>query len=106
MYSYSQPGAKAAKRLRVTRTLANSSTTTTPTNLDLNSTYTYDNEGRMTAQQYPNSGPSNAPVTGPKMGYAFDTMGRLNTMTDLGSSSSIISSATYGPSNELRTMSG
>ena len=32
---------------------------------------------------YPNSGPS--------LGYAYDSMGRLNTMTDLGTSTSIIS---------------
>ena len=33
-------------------------------------------------------------------------MGRLNTMTDLGAMSTIISGATYGPSNELLSMSG
>ena len=60
----------------------------------------------MTSVQYPGSGPSSAPVTGPNLGWAFDTMGRMNTMTDLAASSTIISGATYGPSNELLTISG
>ncbi len=60
----------------------------------------------MTSVQYPGSGPTWLPVTGPNLGWAFDNMGRLNTMTDLAASSTIISGATYGPSNELLTMSG
>jgi RHS repeat-associated protein len=52
----------------------------------------------MTGEQYPASGPN--------LGWAFDTMGRLNTMTDLGTSSSIISGATYGPANEMLSMGG
>ena len=46
--------------------------------------------------QYPTYGPSGSTTAGPDLGYAVDSMGRLNTMTDLGSSSTIISSATYG----------
>ena len=60
----------------------------------------------MTTVQYPGSGPSSAPVTGPNLGWAFDSMGRLNTMTDLAANSTIISGATYGPSSELLTMAG
>ena len=60
----------------------------------------------MTSVQYPGSGPTWLPVTGPNLGWAFDSLGRLNTMTDLAASSTIISGATYGPSNELLTMSG
>src|SRR5271169_3960635 len=56
----------------------------------------------MTAEQYP----SWDGVAGPNLGYAFDTMGRLNAMTDLTAQSAIISGSTYGPSNELLTMSG
>jgi YD repeat-containing protein len=36
----------------------------------------------------------------------MDTMGRLNTMTDLAANASILSGTTYGPSNELLTISG
>ena len=91
MYDYSQPGGKIGKRLRTTRSLyANQILGYEAVNLDLNSTYVYDNEGRMTSVQYPNSGPSSSPVTGPNLGWAFDTMGRLNTMTDLAAQTSII----------------
>ena len=106
MYNYSQPGGKIGKRLRLTRTLEIGHAAPAATNLDFNSTYVYDTEGRMTSVQYPGSGPSSAPVTGPNLGWAFDTMGRMNTMTDLAASSTIISGATYGPSNELLTISG
>ena len=60
----------------------------------------------MTAMQYPTYGPSGSTTAGPDLGYAVDSMGRLNTMTDLGSSSSIISGTTYGPSNELLSITG
>ena len=60
----------------------------------------------MTSVQYPNSGTTSAPVTGPNLGWAFDTMGRLNTMTDLAAQSTIIGGATYGPANQLLTVSG
>ena len=36
----------------------------------------------------------------------FDTMGRINTMTDLGTTATLIGATTYGPANELLTMSG
>src|SRR5271163_2605665 len=56
----------------------------------------------MTAVQYP----AYNGQAGPNLGYAFDTMGRLNTMTDLTAQSAIISGTTYNPSNQLLTMSG
>ena len=101
MYNYSLAGGKTGKRLRVTRPYGGG---TTSVNLD--SSYTYDNEGRTTAVQYPSYYTGSGTQAGPNLGYAFDTMGRLNTLTDLTASSSIISGATYGPSNELLTMSG
>jgi RHS repeat-associated protein len=97
MYSYSVPGEKTGKLLRVIRSSQN---------VDLNSTYTYDNEGRMLTIQYPNSGTTSSPVTGPNLGWAYDTMGRLNTMTDLAAGASIITGTTYGPSNQMLTMTG
>jgi YD repeat-containing protein len=115
MYDYSQPGGKIGKRLRVTRTLETGDPDYSPSTwgwttvyFDLDSTYTYDNEGRMTAVQYPSywNTSTQSTETGPNLGWAFDTMGRLNTMTDLGAGTSIISAATYNPSNQLLTMSG
>ncbi|MGD1098721.1 MAG: hypothetical protein ABSB35_42955 [Bryobacteraceae bacterium] len=97
MYNYSQAGGKTGKRLQVTRAVGSGNSS-----VNLDGSYTYDNEGRMTAEQYP----SWDGVAGPNLGYAFDTMGRLNTMTDLTAQSAIISGTTYGPSNELLTMGG
>ncbi len=61
MYNYSQPGGKIGKRLRLTRTIEIGHAAPAATNLDFNSTYVYDTEGRMTTVQYPGSGPSTAP---------------------------------------------
>ena len=106
MYDYSQAGGEIGKRLRISRSLYTGSQFTgyQTVNYDLNSSYVYDNEGRMTSIQYPNSGTSSAPVTGPNLGWAFDTMGRLNTMTDLAAQTSLISGTTYGASNQLLTI--
>jgi RHS repeat-associated protein len=100
-YNYSQPGGKVGKRLQITRNniaWSSHSPSTGSATANLDSTYTYDNEGRMITEQYP--------VSGPYLGWAVDSMGRWNTMTDLGLSSSIITGATYGPSNELLSTSG
>jgi RHS repeat-associated protein len=103
MYNYSQPGGEVGKRLRVTRWLQYSNNNdgvahTANSNVDLNATFAYDNEGRMTSTQFPNSGPNVA--------WAYDSMGRFNTMTETISGATIISGATYGPSSELLTLSG
>ena len=108
MYGYSQPGGKIGKRLRIIRNIPNGSTqnpTSTAITVDLNSTNAFDNEGRIIATQYPSYG-SSGTTAGPNLGWAFDTMGRYNTMTDLTASSAIISGATYGPSSELLSISG
>ena len=44
----------------------------------LSATFSYDNEGRMTAETYPTDNSGNTA----SLSYAFDKMGRLNTMTD------------------------
>jgi YD repeat-containing protein len=56
----------------------------------------------MTAAQYPN--PTYA--TGPNLGWAFDSMGRPYSMTDLATSSSIMSSAAYNAASQLTLLSG
>ena len=96
MYNYSQPGTKLGKRLQVGRTQVHSNWI-----INLDSAYTYDNEGRMLSVQYPL-----ASAGSPNLAWSYDTMGRLNTMTDLNTSSSIINSAYYGPSGELLSMNG
>ena len=93
MYSYGV--APVTKRLRVTRG-------TQTFNLD--SGYTYDTEGRMTAIQYPSSWNGSSWVAGKNLGTTYDSMGRLQKLTDLTAQSDIISNATYGPAGQLLTM--
>ena len=87
-YGYSQAGQKTNKGLTVTR---NSSTVA-----DLEATYAYDTEGRMTTIQYPGGGPNYS--------YGYDTMGRLNTMTS--GSAQLVTGTTYDPANRLLSISG
>jgi RHS repeat-associated protein len=89
-YGYSQAGEKTNKGLVLTR---NSSTV-----VDLEATYAYDTEGRMTTIQYPGGGPNYS--------YAYDTMGRLNTMTNVGTSTQMVTGTTYDPANRLLSISG
>jgi RHS repeat-associated protein len=91
MYSYTQAGQVAGKRLRVAQGSVYA---------DLNGSWSYDNEGRVTSVTYPAaSGGGGQTYT-----YGFDANGRLNTMVSGGTG--IISGATYGPAGELLTMSG
>src|SRR5260370_36457760 len=46
------------------------------------------------------------PTAAPHLGTAYDTMGRPLTLTDLATSSAIVSGTTYGPANELKSISG
>ncbi len=56
----------------------------------------------MTGETYPtdNSG------TTANLSYTFDSMGRLNTMTDNIASETLITGASYGPANELLSVTG
>ncbi len=68
----------------------------------LSATFSYDNEGRITGETYPtdNNG------TTANLSYTFDSMGRLNTMTDNVLGHTIIAGASYGPANELTGITG
>ncbi|MBV9399757.1 MAG: RHS repeat-associated core domain-containing protein, partial [Bryobacterales bacterium] len=103
MYSYSVPGGVTAKRLRVARTqiwYADPTPwdTTQTMTLDLNSAFAYDNEGRMTSEQYP--------LSGPNLGFGYDSMGRPYSITDQGTSAAVIASAGYGAAGQLLTLTG
>jgi len=88
-YGYKYPtGQKTNKGLFVTRASS--------TVADLESTYVYDSEGRITSLQYPGGSTS--------VGYTYDTMGRLSTMTGLSGPGSI--SATYDLANRLIGLTG
>ena len=81
MYRYSAAGLMEGKRLRAA---AGSSTN------DLDASYTFDNEGRMTGQTYPT-----ASAAGETFAYTFDAMGRPNTMTSNAGATSWITGVTY-----------
>jgi YD repeat-containing protein len=102
MYTYPSGGAPAptGKQLVTTRTL-NSGYGWFPYSVTLAATFSYDNEGRLTGESYPTDSSS----TTANVSYTFDSMGRLNTMTDNVASVSMISGATYGPANELLSLS-
>jgi RHS repeat-associated protein len=97
MYTYSAAGGMLGKRVRVIRGGAQG---------DLNASWTYDNEGRVTGVTYPQWSNAGASVPGSSYNYAFDSMGRLNTMTDQLSLNALISGVTYGVANETLSMSG
>ena len=103
MFSYSQAGAVAKKRLRITRSSQN---------VDLDATYAYDNEGRNTATQYPSTwaiysgGNTGYWAAGPNLSNTYDSMGRLQKLTDVPSQTDIISNTTYSPAGQLLTTTG
>jgi RHS repeat-associated protein len=96
MYSYNIGGATVGKRVRLIRG---------SNQADLNGSGEYDNEGRVTMVTYPSWGTGNGTV-GSNYTYAYDTMGRLNTMTDTRASSTLISGVTYGVANEVQAITG
>ncbi len=107
MYSYTQGGLPAAKRLQVNEwyywkdTSGIGHNTTITANLD--SKYTYNVEGGITSITYPSTGPSNAPVAGASYNYSYDSMYRLAGMTT-STGSTVVNSVTYNAANQLLTM--
>ena len=103
-YSYATSGGPVGKRLNIQRTETpySDSGGTAPESINLDASFTYDNEGRMTGEQYPSwmdQWGDNNP--GPNLAYTFDSMGRLNTLTEQNSGLNVIGGAAYGPANEL-----
>lgn len=99
MYSYHNGGRVTKKRVQITGTPFGSSTVT------MEAGYTYDNEGRTTSIQYPSSqiNSSGTTTAGLLYTYGYDALGRLNQMTD-NASTTWVSAATYGPADEMLTM--
>ena len=93
MYNYGVPGSPVGKQLTVSRG---------GVSFALAATYTYDTEGRMSAETYPtdNSGTTSS------LSYTFDSMGRLYSMTDALAMQTIIAGASYGPANEITGITG
>jgi len=98
MMSYGTPGNITKKRLRVKRGAL--------PNMDLDSTYSYDNEGRNTSMQYPSTWNGSSWTAGPNIGVEFNAKGQLTKLKNLTTSTDIISGATYNLLGEMLTMTG
>ena len=102
MYNYGVPGAPVGKQLTATRSLQWNPYGWSNYDINLAATYTYDTEGRTTAETYP----TDVNGTTASLSYTFDSMGRLSTMTDNIANQQIVSGTTYGPGNELLSITG
>ena len=71
----------------------------------LESSYTFDNEGRMTGQTYPAAHPllDLAETAGVSYTYGFDAMGRPKTMTQ-GGATTLISDVAYNAASQPTTI--
>ncbi len=106
MFSYTQAGQVAGKRLRVTQTERQTNPNThqqfTQTAQgDLNLAYTYNNEGKVTQVAYPTENS----IT-PTFSYSYDSMMRLSSMTDGGNYAygTAVNGATYNAANQLTAL--
>ena len=93
MYSYSTAGQVTGKRLKVSGLYSGAYAVATDF---LESSYTFDNEGRMTRHIYPAAQVGGAEVGGTDLNYGFDAMGRLNTLLSPG----LISGVTYNAAGQ------
>jgi RHS repeat-associated protein len=104
MYSYSAAGGMVGKRLRLIRYGQYTAQG------DLNGSWAYDTEGRATDVTYPQwtwCSPTCSTIPGSHYSYAYDTSGRLNTMTDqLNGLTALVSGVTYGAGNQILSIAG
>jgi RHS repeat-associated protein len=98
MYSYTGAGQVTAKRLRITRAYSFNETLS----VDLNGSWTYNNEGRMTSVSYPTDPNYSPPTTAPIYTYSFDGMGRLSGMvlTNTQNAGTMLSGVTYNAAGQ------
>ena len=94
MYSYNGAGRMAGKRLQVSGQSGQ-----TPANLD--TTYNFDNQGRLQWIWYPLDGTYDG-HTSPTYASTFDTMGRLSQLTVPGGMAAAV--ATYTAAGQLATL--
>ncbi len=77
-----------------------------PKTLNLDATYTYNNEGQMTSVKYPHTASYNGMAIvytdGPTYTYSFDAMHRPTGLTDQ-NSNTIVNNVTYNAANQLLT---
>jgi len=112
MYSYvpfnaAGAGLPAAKRLQVNQTISyyidnQNDTSTQPMTVNLDTNYSYNNEGGITSLSYPSTQSLGTPTAGPTYNYTYDSMYRLNGMTSGGST--VVANVSYNVANQLLTM--
>ena len=100
MYGYTQAGQVAVKRLRVKRGAS--------AQADLDGTWTYDNEGKMTGITYPTD---SGGVSGGTYTIGYNTLGQPTSLSDgtidlVTGRPALVGNATYGPAGELLTITG
>ena len=104
-YGYSGPGRITSEQMKVGSGNTNWSGVG---RLTMASSYQWDNEGRMTSQQYPAVWlpQYTGPTTLQTAGYQYDANGRINTMTwDAGYGPTTFATATYGAAGEMLSLS-
>jgi YD repeat-containing protein len=101
LYSYSVAGGVTGKQLQLTRNFPTGymgEGGAVPATATLSATFGYDNEGRMTSEQYP--------LSGPNMAFTYDSMGRPYSAEDQNNNNLGVTSATYYPAGPLQQMLG
>ena len=103
MYSYTTAGQMAKKRLKMSGRYSPAHALATDF---LESSYTFDSEGRMTGQTYPAAHGllDSFETAGASYTYGFDAMGRPNTMTRA-RASALISNVTYNAASQPTAIS-
>jgi RHS repeat-associated protein len=106
MYSYSQPGLPADKRLQVNQVVyyddINNHLQHQTITVNLDSTYTYNDEGQVTAMTYPSTASGGNTTPGASYNYSYDSMNRPGGMTS--GSTKVVSGVSYNAANQLLGM--
>ncbi len=107
MYSYFQSGLPAAKRLQANQLVAyndiNNHLQHQTVTANLDSTYTYNDEGQVTGMTYPSTiGVLNVVTAGASYNYSYDSMNRLGGMTS--GSTTVVNGVSYDAANRLLGM--
>jgi RHS repeat-associated protein len=108
MYSYIAPGSPGAglpatKRVQVNQPYAftpGGNPVTETANLD--TTFTYNSEGKITSMTYPSTVSGTTVTAGPSYNYSYDSMYRLSGMTS--GSNTIVNGVSYNAANQLLGM--
>jgi RHS repeat-associated protein len=106
MFSYSEAGLPTSKSLQVYENLTYDSGGTWLPGLgaaSIDVAYTYNNEGKMLSISYPYTVSNGNYTQGAYYQYSYDSMYRLNGMTDI-NNNSVVSNVSYNAANQLLTM--